>query len=80
MTDKLPPHILKLFAPRPPLPYLPPTDPDRQAPKPTVFSGVAAVLERCKDHDVDYTPSETPQERKERLVLSFHHLYILFII
>lgn len=79
MTANLPPNLLRLFAPRPPVPYLPPVDkgPD---PRPFYMDGIGAFLERCKDHDTDYVPSESWAEQKARKVILFrlfHHLVFL---
>lgn len=62
-THLLPPNLLKLFAPRPPLPYLKPTgrDPDlplkslsaRRAPKPILVAPVLADLRAADDDRVD---------------------------
>jgi U1 small nuclear ribonucleoprotein len=68
MTAQLPPHLVRLFAPRPPLPYLPPLDKDPGQHVRPQISGVAAYLERCHGHDVDYEPRETIQERKAKRV------------
>lgn len=51
-THLLPPNLLKLFAPRPPVPYARPLgrDPDRVSSK--NVSGVAYILEQLKDEVV----------------------------
>ncbi|TPX72769.1 hypothetical protein SpCBS45565_g00360 [Spizellomyces sp. 'palustris'] len=67
MTSQLPPNLLKLFAPRPPLPHLQPLDRSPAQRRGPVISGVAAYLERCKEHDKDYVPTETRAEIKKRL-------------
>ncbi|KAJ3209286.1 hypothetical protein HK099_008530 [Clydaea vesicula] len=67
MSALLPPQLLKLFAARPPLAHLPPVDSEpgkRNLPK---FTGLADYLEKCKGHDPDFKPTETWQEKKERL-------------
>nr|KAJ3420814.1 U1 small nuclear ribonucleoprotein 70 kDa [Polyrhizophydium stewartii] len=66
MTSFLPPGLLRLFAPRPPLPYLQPAlDPDKKAqPK---YTSLSSFLPLCAGHDPDYVPSETLDQRKKRL-------------
>ncbi|KAJ3092314.1 U1 small nuclear ribonucleoprotein 70 kDa [Quaeritorhiza haematococci] len=66
MTALLPPNLLKLFAPRPPLPYLEPLDRDPVERRRPVISGVGEFLPHCKDHDLDYKPTETIEERRKR--------------
>jgi U1 small nuclear ribonucleoprotein 70kDa len=68
MTDKLPPNLLALFAPRPALRYLPPSD---HAPEERVTShigGVAAYLSALKSYgeEVPYTPTESWLQRRDR--------------
>lgn len=68
MTDKLPPNLLKFFAPRPPIPYLPPLDRDeiqRTGPK---IGGVSQFIHFTGQHDMDYTPTESLEERRARKV------------
>jgi U1 small nuclear ribonucleoprotein len=48
-THLLPPNLLKLFAPRPPLPYKRPVDKDIDRPKKKDVSGVGPILERLKE-------------------------------
>ncbi|KAL6077949.1 U1 small nuclear ribonucleoprotein 70 kDa [Balamuthia mandrillaris] len=68
MTAHLPPNLLRLFAARPPIPYLPPPDENRK-PLPQ-YSGIAAYISRFTDADVVEPPPatqpETKQQRKER--------------
>ena len=70
MTDKLPPNLLKLFLPRPALEHKTPLDREPNERRRPVISGLAAVLDRCKDHDKDYVPKETVAEIKARKVSS----------
>jgi U1 small nuclear ribonucleoprotein len=49
MTDKLPPNLLKLFAPRPPLPYARPVDKDVDRVTPKNVDGVGLLLARLKE-------------------------------
>jgi U1 small nuclear ribonucleoprotein 70kDa len=44
MTDKLPPNLLKLFAPRPPLPYARPVDKDIDRVTSKNVNGVGHIL------------------------------------
>ncbi|KAJ2997573.1 hypothetical protein HDV02_005385 [Globomyces sp. JEL0801] len=64
MTSGLPPNLLRLFAPRPPLPFLPPVDPDPKDRKLPKYTGLSEVLDRCVGHDVDYVPKETALEKQ----------------
>ncbi|KAJ3297213.1 hypothetical protein HK104_000730 [Borealophlyctis nickersoniae] len=66
MTAQLPPNLLKLFIPRPPLPYLAPLDRDPEKRRRPVLTGVAEFLKRGEGHDVDYVPKETKAEEKKR--------------
>ena len=64
MTDKLPPQLLSLFAPRPPLRYLLPADtaPDKR--KTPNLGGLAAFLPVLDGYDKDYVPTETAEQQK----------------
>lgn len=68
MTDKLPPNLLKLFAPRPPLPYIPPLDKDPSKRKGLQISGIAQYTDMLKDYDLDYVPWKSIAERKKEKV------------
>jgi hypothetical protein len=71
MTDKLPPNLLALFAPRPPLRWVPPSDHAPAERKTAHVTGVAAFLpqlEEYKKTDV-YEPTESWLQRKDRLKL-----------
>lgn len=72
MTDKLPPNLLKLFAPRPPLPYFEPLD---RAPAertgPTI-SGVAMFMSEFGNHDQDYVGTQTAETRRVEKVHCVH--------
>ena len=48
-THLLPPNLLKLFAPRPPLPYTRPLDRDIDRVRPKNVAGVAAILAQLKE-------------------------------
>lgn len=68
MTTNLPPNLLRLFIPRPPLDYLPQTDLPPGKRLAAKVDGLAHFLPLCKDHDLDYKPTETHAHKKERLV------------
>jgi hypothetical protein len=68
MTSNLPPNLLRLFAPRPPLEFLPPVDTDPGKKKTPKFTALSDFLERAQGHDLDYQPTETAQQRKDRKV------------
>ncbi|KAG2183009.1 hypothetical protein INT44_005990 [Umbelopsis vinacea] len=65
MTDKLPPNLLKLFAPRPPLPYIPPLDKDPSKRKGLQIGGIAQYTDMLKTYDQDYVPWKSIAERKK---------------
>jgi U1 small nuclear ribonucleoprotein len=68
MTDKLPPNLLALFAPRPPLRWVPPTDQAPEKRKTAAVSGLASflpALEEYKQTDV-YVPTESWLQMKDR--------------
>ncbi|KAF9629341.1 putative u1 small nuclear ribonucleoprotein [Lasiodiplodia theobromae] len=67
MTDKLPPNLLALFAPRPALRYLPPSDHAPEARKTMQIDGVGSYLQALKDYEDDYVPTESWLQRKDRL-------------
>ena len=68
MTDKLPPNLLQLFAPRPGLRYLPPNDHAPEGRKTHFISGIAGYLDAIKEHEkVPYAPTESWLERKVRI-------------
>lgn len=69
MTDKLPPNLLALFAPRPPLRYIPPTDRAPEDVKKSSIGGVAQYLDDLKDYgeEVPYNATESWLQRKARL-------------
>lgn len=69
MTDKLPPNLLALFAPRPGLRFLPPSDHAPEDRRTAAISGVAAFLPQLEEYkrtDV-YQPTESWLERKFRV-------------
>ncbi|KAI9033361.1 hypothetical protein DFJ74DRAFT_601278 [Hyaloraphidium curvatum] len=67
MTSTLPPNLLKLFTPRPALPFVEPVDKDTaKLPKPK-FLGLAAFVDRAKGHDPEYVRTETHKERHDRI-------------
>ncbi|KAH8094579.1 hypothetical protein BXZ70DRAFT_365802 [Cristinia sonorae] len=54
-THLLPPNLLKLFAPRPPLPYTRPLDRDIDRIRPKNVDGVAALLARLREDKTEAT-------------------------
>jgi U1 small nuclear ribonucleoprotein len=69
MTDKLPPNLLALFAPRPPLRWTAPSDHAPEQRKTPHISGLAAylpALQEYKETDV-YVPTESWLQRKDRV-------------
>ncbi len=71
MTHKLPPNLLALFAARPALRYLPPSDHAPEERKTSNITGVAAFLPALEDYkeEVPYEPTESWLQRKDRLKL-----------
>ncbi|KAK2605451.1 hypothetical protein N8I77_008286 [Diaporthe amygdali] len=68
MTDKLPPNLLALFAPRPPLRWVPPCDFPAEQRKTAAIGGVADFLphlEAYKDAD-GYVPTESWLQARDR--------------
>ena len=68
MTDKLPPNLLALFAPRPPLRWVDPPDYAPEKRKTAAIDGVAAFLpqlQHYKETDV-YEPTESWLEARDR--------------
>jgi U1 small nuclear ribonucleoprotein 70kDa len=64
MTDKLPPQLLALFAPRPPLRYLLPADIAPERRKSTQVSGLASFLHVFDESEDEYTPTDTAEQAK----------------
>jgi U1 small nuclear ribonucleoprotein len=71
MTDKLPPNLLALFAPRPPLRWVPPSDHAPAERKTATISGVAAFLPALEEYKATdkYVPTESWLQRKDRVQL-----------
>ena len=68
MTDKLPPNLLALFAPRPALRYLPPSDHAPEARTTAPFTGVAQYLQTLEENKNEpYNWTESWLERKDRI-------------
>ncbi|KAI2469025.1 U1 small nuclear ribonucleoprotein of 70kDa MW N terminal-domain-containing protein [Annulohypoxylon bovei var. microspora] len=68
MTDKLPPNLLALFAPRPPLRWVPAPDFPSEQRKTHVISGLSGylpVLSAYKDND-GYQPTESWLQMRDR--------------
>ncbi|CAN8004112.1 unnamed protein product [Ixodes pacificus] len=68
MTQYLPPNLLALFAPREPIPYLPPTDKLPHEKTPGTYTGVGKYLSLFEDPKDTPPPTrvETREERVER--------------
>jgi U1 small nuclear ribonucleoprotein 70kDa len=64
MTDKLPPQLLALFAPRPPLRYLPPSDTAPEKRKTAGISGLAKFISSVAWDDDGHSPTETEEQKK----------------
>lgn len=66
MTDKLPPNLLALFAPRPALRYLPPSDYAPEKRRTAEIGGVAEFLSQLQEYKQEPFESEdTWFERRE---------------
>ncbi|KAE8451572.1 hypothetical protein EG329_003645 [Mollisiaceae sp. DMI_Dod_QoI] len=68
MTDKLPPNLLALFAPRPPLRFLPPSDHPSGERKTREVTGIAQFLPALKEYieTDDYQPTESWLQKHDR--------------
>jgi len=68
MTDKLPPNLLALFAPRPPLRWVPPSDHAPAERKTATVSGIASFLPALEEYKATdkYEPTESWLQRKDR--------------
>lgn len=68
MTDKLPPNLLALFAPRPPLRWVPPADFAPEQRKTATISGIAEYLPALAQYDREYAyhPTESWLEARDR--------------
>ena len=71
MTDKLPPNLLALFAPRPPLRWVLPSDHAPEERKTANISGIASFLPHLQEYKEtdDYKPTESWLQRKDRVKL-----------
>lgn len=68
MTDKLPPNLLALFAPRPPLRWVPPSDypsEERRTPNVGAIADFLPALAEYKDKD-NYVPTESWLQARDR--------------
>lgn len=68
MTDKLPPNLLALFAPRPPLRWVPPCDHPSEERRTADVGGLAEFLPHLaayKDAD-NYVPTESWLQKRDR--------------
>ncbi|KAL7421716.1 hypothetical protein Q5752_003487 [Cryptotrichosporon argae] len=53
MSSQLPPNLLRLFAPRPPLPYLEPLTKDERVRGPDKLTGITALVQRLRSEAED---------------------------
>ena len=69
MTDKLPANLLALFAPRPPLRYIPPSDRAPEDIQKSAIGGVGQYLNELQKYgeEVPYNATESWLQRKARL-------------
>lgn len=67
MTDKLPQGLLALFAPRPALRYLPPSDHAPQDRRTAKIDGVAQFIPELVAYEDDYKPTESWLQRRDRV-------------
>lgn len=68
MTDRLPPNLLALFAPRPPLRYLPPIDHPPEQRRTVPIDGLAQFLPAMAEYEreYEYHPTESWLEARDR--------------
>ena len=68
MTDKLPPNLLALFAPRPPLRWVPPCDQPPEKRRTAPVSGIADYLPALAEYEreYEYHPTESWLDARER--------------
>ena len=64
-THLLPPNLLKLFAPRPPLPYIRPVGKDIDVVRKKNVDGVAQLLARLKEESTNEMIAAGQEEQKE---------------
>ncbi|KAL8694454.1 MAG: hypothetical protein Q9218_000866 [Villophora microphyllina] len=68
MTHKLPPNLLALFAPRPALRYLPPSDHAPEDRKTSNITGLGQLLPALEEYkEIRYDPTESWFEKKIRV-------------
>jgi len=71
MTDKLPPNLLVLFAPRPALRWVPPSDHAPEERKTATIGGLADFLPQLEEYKKtdNYVATESWLQRKDRVKL-----------
>jgi U1 small nuclear ribonucleoprotein len=71
MTDKLPPNLLALFAPRPPLRWVPPSDHAPEERITATITGIAAFLPQLQEYKEtdNYEPTESWLQKQDRIKL-----------
>ncbi|KAI8052438.1 U1 small nuclear ribonucleoprotein of 70kDa MW N terminal-domain-containing protein [Syncephalis plumigaleata] len=66
MTEKLPPHLLRLFVPRPALKHETPLDRDLRRRRGPTIDGIGSYFNLLGNDDPDYKPQETPEQARLR--------------
>ncbi|ORX46785.1 RNA-binding domain-containing protein [Hesseltinella vesiculosa] len=65
MSDKLPPHLLRYFVPRPALKFTSPLDKPVQKRVGPIVSGIAQFVPLLQNYDPDYIPWKSKAEQKK---------------
>ncbi len=68
MTATLPPNLLRLFTPRPPVPFAPPVDREFNHRKGPFYSDVASFVHCLSEPSIPSTSKPTPQQLKQEKV------------
>ena len=66
MTDKLPPNLLQLFAPRPALRFLPPSDHAPEERRTNRIGGVGQFLQALREYDNSAPVTESHLQKRDR--------------
>ncbi len=68
MTDKLPPNLLALFAPRPPLRWVPPSDFAPESRRTAEITPIASFLPQLEEYKKTdkYEPTESWLQKRDR--------------
>lgn len=78
MTTGLPPNLLPLFAPRPPLTYLPPVDREIKTRKGPTLEGISQYVTEFTDPVNDPPPTAIFQSREEKKKRLFEERKVFF--